>query len=49
MQSILILSRVANGVSVISTAILGFEMVCLFFWHEAHFSVQFSISFRRLG
>jgi len=49
MQSILILSRVANGVSVIFTAILVFEMVCLFFWNEAHFGVQFSISFCRLG
>jgi len=39
MQSILILSKVANGLSVISTAILVFEKVCLFFWHEDHFSV----------
>jgi hypothetical protein len=39
MQSILILLKVANGVSVISTAILVFEEVCLFFWHEAHFHI----------
>jgi hypothetical protein len=39
MQSILILSKIANGVSVISTAILVFEKVCLFFWHETNFSV----------
>ena len=39
MQSILIFSKIANGVSVISTAILVFEKVCLFFWHEANFSV----------
>lgn len=39
MQFILILSKVANGVSVISTVILVFENVYLFFWHEAQFII----------